>query len=53
MAAEKRCGNERRVDGEGLEIAHNGVRGDEVVEVREPQASEQRNHQPDIWRLSI
>jgi hypothetical protein len=32
--AEKRCGSERRVDGKGLEIAHNGVRGDEVVEVR-------------------
>ena len=30
---------------EGLEIAHNGVRGDNVVEVRE--AREQPNHQSD------
>jgi hypothetical protein len=35
--AEKRHGSERRMGWEGLEIAHNGVRGDEVVEViRDP-----------------
>jgi len=32
--AEKRCGSERRMDGKGLEIAHNDVRGDVVVEMR-------------------
>ncbi len=36
--------SERWKDGEGLEGAHNGVRSDDVVEVREPEASEQRNH---------
>ena len=33
------------MNGEGLEGVHNGVRGDDVVEVRAPKASEQRNHQ--------
>ena len=33
------------MDDEGLEDVHNGVRSDDVVEVRVPKASEQRNHQ--------
>ena len=35
-AGGNRCGSEKQIiNGEGLEIAHNGVRGDDVVEVRE------------------
>ena len=30
-----RYGCESRMEGEGLEVAHNGVRGDDVVGVRE------------------
>ena len=30
-----RCGRESRVGGNGLEVAHNGVRGDDVVVVSE------------------
>ena len=33
------------MDGKGLGGAHNGVRSDDVVEVREPTASAQRIHQ--------
>ena len=33
------------MDGKGLEDAHNGVRSDDDVKVREPKTSEQRNHQ--------
>jgi len=29
------CGNERQLVGEGIESAHNGVRGDDGVEVTE------------------
>ncbi len=36
------------IDREGLERAHNGVRRDVVVEVREPEMSEQQNHQQGI-----
>jgi len=32
-----RCRNENRMDRHGLEGAHNGVRGDDVVVVREKQ----------------
>jgi hypothetical protein len=35
-------GSERQIDGEGLEIAHNGVRGDDVVEVREARRGSNR-----------
>ena len=35
LAGGNRCGNESRMDGKGLEDAHNGVRGDDVVVVRE------------------
>lgn len=48
VAGRNRCGSERRIDGEGLEGTHNGVRGDVVVEVIQPKAIEQRNHQPDM-----
>ena len=34
-ASGNRCGSERQVAWKGLEIAHNGVRGDDVVEARE------------------
>ena len=33
VAGRNRCGSQRRVNSEGLEGAHNGVRGDVVVEV--------------------
>ena len=35
VAGANRCGSDRRMDGERLEVAHNGVRGDNVVGVRE------------------
>ena len=35
------------MDGERPENTHNDVRGDDDVEVRDPKASEQGNHQPD------
>ena len=34
-AGGNRCGSEKQVTWEGLEIAHNDVRGDDVVGVRE------------------
>jgi hypothetical protein len=37
--------SERRIGEKGLELAHNGVRGDDEVEVRE--AREKPNHQSD------
>jgi hypothetical protein len=45
LAGGNRCGSENREDGEGWVIAHNGVRGDDDVEVRE--AREKPNHQSD------
>ena len=41
LAGGNRCGRESRRDREGLEDAHNGVRGDDVVVVREQD--EKRN----------
>jgi hypothetical protein len=35
LTGANRCRSEKRMGGKGLEIAHNGVRGDDVVEVRE------------------
>jgi hypothetical protein len=35
FAGGNRCGSESRMDGEGLEVAHNGVRGDDGVEMKE------------------
>jgi len=35
LAGGNRCGSEKRVNGERQELAHNGVRGDNDVEVRE------------------
>ncbi|NOT97097.1 MAG: outer membrane beta-barrel protein, partial [Nitrospira sp.] len=35
LAGGNRCGSESRMGLEGLEVAHNGVRGDNVVEVNE------------------
>ena len=35
VAGRNRCRSQRRVNSEGLEGAHNGVRGDVVVEVSE------------------
>lgn len=34
-AGGNRCGSEKRMDRRGPAVAHNGVRGDDVVEVRE------------------
>lgn len=34
LAGGNQYGSERRMDGERLEVAHNGVRGDDVVVVR-------------------
>ena len=36
-AGGNRCESERQVAWKGLEVAHNGVRGDVAVEVREPR----------------
>ena len=33
--------------GNGLEVAHNGVRGDNVVEVNEKKVCESQHHQSD------
>ena len=47
LAGGNRCETESRVDGEGLEGTHNGVRGDDVVVVKKDKEREQRNHQSD------
>jgi len=43
LACGNRCGCECRVDGEWLGVAHNGVRGDDVVVVREARNNEITN----------
>jgi len=44
LADGNRCGSERRMDGQRLEGAHNGVR-DDAVKVR-GEVCEQRSHNP-------
>ena len=44
LAGGNRCGSEKRMDGEGPAVAHNGVRSDDVVEVREARQVTRNHH---------